>query len=64
MIEEIIRWRQWKEVRIVIGEYFNVRTRETGCKVIIKEEEKNIQKNEKSKDRKINKKKSRLIEDY
>jgi len=49
-------------VRIVIGEYFNVRTRETGCKVIIKEEEKNIQKNEKSKDRKINKKKSRLIE--
>lgn len=62
MIEEIIGWRQWKEVRIVIGEYFNIRTRETGCKVIIKEEEKNIQKNEKSKDRKINKKKSRLIE--
>lgn len=53
MIKEIIGWRQRKEVRIVIGEYFNVRTRETGCKVIIKEEEKNIQKNEKSKDSKI-----------
>lgn len=62
MIEEIIGWKQWKEVRIVIGEYFNVRTREIGCKIIIKEEEKNILKNEKSKDRKINKKKSRLIE--
>lgn len=53
MIKEIIGWRQRKEVRIVIGKYFNVRTRETGCKVIIKEEEKNIQKNEKSKDSKI-----------
>lgn len=62
MIEEIIECKQRKEVRIVIGEYFNVRTREIGYKIIIKEEEKNILKNEKSKDRKINKKKSRLIE--
>lgn len=42
MIEEIIGWKQWKEVRIVIGEYFNVKTGEIGCKIIIKEEEKNI----------------------
>lgn len=42
MIEEIIEWKQWKEVRIVIREYFNIRTGEIGCKIIIKEEEKNI----------------------